>query len=171
MSTHPQSALLPYLRDELDADERTRVADHLQGCAECRQSADSLAALSAELARRMERMPVPEWTAYRAQLHRKLAAREQTAERRWWHPGLAWGSLATAGVAVAALMLVLTIRSGPGTPSVEQLAMENEMASADIGLLRNYPVVEHLELLEDYDVIEHLDELPPATKQGDAILS
>ena len=47
MSTHPQSALLPYLRDELDADERTRVADHLQGCAECRESAESLAALSA----------------------------------------------------------------------------------------------------------------------------
>jgi anti-sigma factor RsiW len=170
MSSHPQTALLPYLRDELDADERTRVADHLQGCAECRESAESLAALSAELARQMERMPVPEWTAYRAQLHRKLAAREQTAGR-WWHPGLAWGSLATAGVAVAALILVLTIRSGPGTPSVEQLAMENEMASADIGLLRNYPVVEHLELLEDYDVIEHLDELPPAAKQGDAIRS
>lgn len=171
MSSHPQTALLPYLRDELDADERTRVADHLQGCAECRESAESLAALSAELARQMERMPVPEWTAYRAQLHRKLAAREQTAERRWWHPGLAWGALATAGVAVAALILVLTIRSGPGTPSVEQLAMENEMAGADIGLLRNYPVVEHLELLEDYDVIEHLDELPPAAKQGDAIRS
>jgi anti-sigma factor RsiW len=171
MSTHPQTALIPYLRDELNVDERRRVADHLQGCAECRQSAESLSALSAELTRQMERMPVPEWTAYRAQLHRKLAAREQTTERRWWHPGLAWGSLATAVVAVAALILVLSIRSGPGTPSVEQLAMENEMAGADIGLLRNYPVVEHLELLEDYDVIEHLDVLPPATKQDDAIRS
>jgi anti-sigma factor RsiW len=171
MSTHPQTALIPYLRDELDADERARVADHLQGCAECRESAESLAALSAELARRMERMPVPEWTAYRAQLYRKLAAREQTTERRWWHPGLVWASLATAGVAVAALMLVLTLRGGPGTPSVDQLAIENEMAGTDIGLLRNYPVVEHLELLEDYDVIEHLDELPPAAKQDDAIRS
>jgi anti-sigma factor RsiW len=171
MSTHPQTALIPYLRDELDADERARVADHLHGCPECREWAESLAALSAELARRMERVPVPEWTAYRAQLHRKLAAREETAERRWWHPGLVWGSLVTAGVAVAALMLVLTIRGRPGTPSVDQLATENEMAGADIGLLRNYPVVEHLELLEDYDVIEHLDELHPAAKQDDAIRS
>ena len=171
MSTHPQTALIPYLRDELDADERARVADHLQGCAECRESAESLAALSTELTRRMERMPLPEWTAYRAQLYRKLAAREQTAERRWWHPGLVWASLATAGAAVAALILVLTLHGGPGTPSVDQLAIENEMAGADIGLLRNYPVVEHLELLEDYDVIEHLDELPPAAKQDDAIRS
>ncbi len=171
MSTHPQTALIPYLRDELNEDERTRVADHLRGCAECRESAESLAALSAELARQMERMPVPEWMSYRAQLYRKLAARGQTAERRWWHPGLAWGSIATAGVAVAALILVLTIRSGPSTPSVDQLAVENEMAGADIGLLRNYPVVEHLELLEDYDVIEHLDELPPVAKQDDALRS
>ncbi len=32
----------------------------------------------------------------------------------------------------------------------------------EIGLLRNYPVVEHLDLLENYDVIERLDELTPA---------
>ena len=43
---------------------------------------------------------------------------------------------------------------------VDQLAMEQQAEPVDVGLLRDYPVVEQLDLLENYDVIEHLDQLP-----------
>ena len=38
----------------------------------------------------------------------------------------------------------------------------------DLGLIRNYPVVEHLDLLEDLDVIEHLDEVAPPNRVPDS---
>ena len=170
-TTHPSTALVPYLRGELSAEERERVARHLEACVECRASADSFAAVIEELAHRLEQMPAPDWATYRAELRRKLAAREQ-APRRWWQPGLAWASLATVGAAAAALTLVLAMHPPRvGAPTVDQLAMGNEIASADLGLLRYYPVVERLDLLENYDVIEHLDELPPADRQKDEIRS
>jgi hypothetical protein len=43
---------------------------------------------------------------------------------------------------------------------------ENGIFDAGIGLLRDYPVVSHLDLLENYDVIEHLNELPEMDNQG-----
>ena len=45
--------------------------------------------------------------------------------------------------------------------------MEQPAEAVDVGLLRNYPVVEQLDLLENYDVIEHLDELPAAEHDHD----
>jgi hypothetical protein len=50
---------------------------------------------------------------------------------------------------------------------VDILAMEQSAEPVDVGLLRDYPVVEKLDLLEDYDVIEHLDEMPPADHHDD----
>ena len=50
---------------------------------------------------------------------------------------------------------------------MDQLAMEQQMSAADVGLLRNYGVVEKLDLLENYDVIEHLDELPSSDNNHD----
>ena len=46
------------------------------------------------------------------------------------------------------------------------LQMPQEMSDADVGLLANYRVVEHLDLLENYDVIQHLDELAPGDRQN-----
>ncbi len=46
--------------------------------------------------------------------------------------------------------------------------MEDVMSHTDVGLLRDYPVVERLDMLENYDVIEHLDELSPAPPQTNA---
>ncbi len=42
---HPEADLLPYLRGELSADERHRLERHLAGCALCRESIDSSAAI------------------------------------------------------------------------------------------------------------------------------
>ena len=73
-----------------------------------------------------------------------------------------------AGAAIAVLIITLVMHRGSRieTPGVDQLAMEQDMGSADVGLLVNYRVVEHLDLLEDYDVIEHLDELAPGDRQN-----
>jgi hypothetical protein len=102
------------------------------------------------------------------ELRLKLERRIE-APSRWWRPGLAWTSLATAAVGIAALILALSMRpSSQGTtPEVDQFAMEQPSEAVDVGLLRNYAVVEQLDLLEDYDVIEHLDELPTAEHNHD----
>ena len=158
MTTHPLTALIPYMRDELAAHERASVAYHLEECAECRDLKDSLAHLSTDLAGWIEQMPVPNSSVYRAQLARKLAAR--MAEPRLWRPRLAWVSLAAAGACAVGLILTLSIHNRPVMPSVEQIVTATEISDAGIGLLRDYPVVSHLDLLENYDVIEHLNELP-----------
>lgn len=168
---HPETALVPFIRGELDGAERDRVAHHLDDCASCRDAAESFRSLLAELPARIKELPTPEWTMYRAELRRKLAARTQP-RRRWWQTGFGWASLATAGAAVAALVLWFAI---PGlhapAPAVDELAMEQPMDIADVGLLRNYGVVERLDLLENYDVIVHLDEIKPAPQGSNAARS
>ena len=166
MTLHPETELVPFLREELSADEHARVRRHLDDCEHCRNSMNELAATMRRVSARLEELPTPEWSAYRRELRLKLAAR---TERRasWWRPALAWTSLATAGLAAAALALVLWTRP-PSTgiaPGVDQLAMESP-ETVDVGLLRNYGMVEKLDLLENYDVIEHLDELPPAEQSN-----
>jgi Putative zinc-finger len=168
MAKHPVTALIPYMRDELAADERAFVALHLEECAECRDLRDSLADVSADLARWIEQIPAPDPLVYRAQLARKLASRQVAQLHSWWGPRFAWVSFAAAGAAAIALILVLSIHRQPFMPSVEELATENGIFDAGIGLLRDYPVVSHLDLLENYDVIEHLNELPEMDNQGRA---
>ena len=167
--THPETELVPFLRGELSARERDRVQHHLDGCVQCRESMDGLGVTMRQVASRLEELPVPEWSVYRRELRLKLARRTE-APSLWRRPGIIWGSLATAGVGLAALLLSLTMR--PSTtemapPAVDQLAMEQAPEGIDQALLRDYPVVEHLELLEDYDVIEHLDQLPGADQPHD----
>ena len=170
-ATHPETALVPFIRGELSGAERDRIAHHLDDCGRCREAAESFQSLLAELPARVEELPTPEWTMYRAQLRRKLAARLEP-RLRWWQTGLGWASLATAGAALAALVLWFAI---PGfhapAPAVDELALEQPMDVADVGLLRNYAVVERLDLLENYDVIEHLDEIKPAPQGGNAVRS
>jgi len=166
--THPETDLVPFFRGELNTAERDRIQHHLEGCGQCRDSMDALATTLQRVSARLEELPTPEWSAYRRELRLKLAAKTE-ARSRWWRPGVVWASLATAGVGLAVLLLVLLMgRSSPGiTPGVDQLAMEQPAETVDVGLLRDYPVVERLDLLEDYDVIEHLDQVPPAEHNHD----
>jgi len=91
--------------------------------------------------------------------------------------GLSIGAL---GAAVAALLLIFTMYHGVrvAPPPLDQLAaqdaamqvgtmQEAAMTGADVGLLRDYPMVEHLDLLENYDVIAHLDEVSPSAPASD----
>ncbi len=161
---HPETALVPYLRGELSAEEGEPLRAHLEGCARCREELASAESVMRELARRIGQIPEPDWAVYQSQLRRKINARRQGAPVRRWRPGLAWASLATAAVATAAIVLALALLPGPRAPAVDQLEVEGALADADIGLLRDYPVVEHLDLLENYDVIENLDQLTPPSR-------
>jgi anti-sigma factor RsiW len=171
---HRQADLIPFVRGELDAREHARTAAHLDGCADCRAHAAALTRTLGLIAREIEQLPTPEWTQFRAELRRRLAAREAPAGR-WWQPVLVWGSFAAAGVAAVAFASIVLLRRGPDSlvplVSPEQLAFEDVISRTDVGLLRNYPMVERLDMLENdsYEVIEHLDELAPARSHRNEI--
>jgi anti-sigma factor RsiW len=159
MDTHPQPALVPYFRGQLGPDESEGVRLHLEECAACRVEAAGLLATFEEVSARLDELPQPEWIAYRSELRRKLDARHAGRRRRWTF-GLA--SLTAVGAVVAAMLLLLVRAPRQAVPRVEELALEQQLGANDLGLLRNYPVVERLDLLENYDVIEHLNELSPS---------
>ncbi len=179
ISRHPETMLVPYLRGELNGDEQTSIARHLEGCASCREAAEEAAAAMRELARRVEDLPTPDPAIYRAELYRKLEARGELAarrdKRRGSRPRIVGVSLGALGAAAAALILIFVMRQGArvAPPPIDQLAtadgtmQEAAMAGADVGLLRDYPMVERLDLLENYDVIANLDEVSPSAPAND----
>ncbi|HTW86384.1 MAG TPA: zf-HC2 domain-containing protein [Candidatus Binataceae bacterium] len=163
---HPETALLPYLNGELSVEESARLRAHLKDCARCQEELAAAETVIQQVARRVEQIPEPDWTAYNYQLRRKLNARRSEPVRRW-RPGLVWASAAaTAAVAASAIVLALTLapRPRPAMVAVDQLEVEGELADANIGLLRAYPVVENMDLLENYDVIKNLDQLAPPSR-------
>jgi len=172
VANHPETELIPYLRGELSADEHAWVGQHLKQCAQCREWADSSSTILSQVARAIDGVPTPDWSKYRAELRRRLRAVEtgRTGVRWRWSrlPIFTWPSMALGAAVVALLAIVLVVHRGAGgpvAPGVDQLDLQQELSSADVGLLVNYRVVEHLDLLENYDVIEHLDELPPGDSQ------
>ena len=176
---HPETELIPYLRGELSADDRSRIASHLEGCAQCRESAEASSAILSNLAQVVEGVRDPDWADYRAGLKRKLRARQASSATMRGRlqrmredlrlPAFGWPSMATAAAAVAMLAIAIVMHRGAGsplTPGVDQLELQQDLSSTDVGLLANYHVVENLDLLENYDVIEHLDELGPGNPQN-----
>jgi anti-sigma factor RsiW len=167
-ATHPETNLIPYLRGELSGHQRARTAAHLDGCAACRTHADALARTLRLVAAQVEQLPAPDWTIYRTELRRKLAARE-ARPARWWQPTFVWGGLAAAA-AVALLTVVAMHRGNPGAPGIDPESLAPEVLALadapDVGLLRNYPMVERMDMLDNdnYEVIEHLDELAPTSQ-------
>ena len=169
-STHPETELIPFARGELSAEERARIEHHLDDCTQCRDEMGALAGTMQRVSSRLDELPTPEWSAYRRELRLRLASGKEV-RARWWRPNLLWPWLAASGIGIAALILSLTARPTPphpGAPAgVDILAMEQPAEPVDVGLLRDYPVVENLDMLEDYDVIEHLDEMPPSDHHDD----
>jgi anti-sigma factor RsiW len=168
-ATHPETNLIPYLRGELSGRELARTAAHLDGCAVCRAQLDDLARTLKLVERQIEELPTPAWSAYRAELRRKLTERVERSPRRWL-PSFAWGSFAAAGLVAAVALLTMRAlhqRSPALQSSVAPLALAeldpDVIGHTSLGLLRDYPMVERLDMLanDNYDVIEHLDELAP----------
>jgi anti-sigma factor RsiW len=171
---HPTRNLLAYLRGELAPSERNSLEAHLARCAQCRAETAALKDGLQLIAQGIAELPKPDWNEYRAELRRKLLARSNPPS--WWpYFNLLWGSLVAAGVAAALFVSFSTLRQSARPPAVansapmmDQLAMADVMSHTDVGMFRDYPVVERLDMLENYDVIEHLDELSPAPPQTHA---
>jgi anti-sigma factor RsiW len=155
---HPETELIAYLRNELPAAARETVARHLDGCAACGQTADAFRKLLDDLAH-APAAPAVHWPSYRAELRTRLQARTEHPRWAWWRhplPVAVSAGLATALVVVALL--------APSARREERRAehlngFEEVVLGTRLDLLREYPVVEHLDLLENLDVIRQLDGL------------
>lgn len=157
---HAETAIVPYLRGELDDAERRAVEAHLAACADCRAVADDFSAVLATLAAEPE-PPAVHWGAYRAELRGKLDARRgrRTTAARWWPV-----SLALSG-ALAGVLVFVAFDTGREPRTAEMTPVEEAVIGGRLDLLRQYSVVERLDLLEDLEVIRHLDGLEPV-KEG-----
>ena len=160
-SEHPFDRLIPYLRGELAAAERTAIAAHLERCAACRTTLDDFAALAERLARAPEPAPPIHWGAFRAELREALARRTgQVARPRRWSLGPLPAAL---GAGLAAIVLYLAVPGqNPRLPRSDQALVEDAMLASHLDVIKDLDVVQRLDLLEDFDVIGRLDRLEPS---------
>src|SRR5277367_6858821 len=110
---HPETEIVPFLRGELSADERARVGAHLEGCSQCRATADASSAMLSKLAGVIDDVRDPDWKTYRAELRRKLRDTQQSRGRvsaRW--PVFGWPSMAMGAAAGAVLAISIVMHRG-----------------------------------------------------------
>ena len=166
MNSHVETELIPYLRGELAAADRERVAQHLAGCAACQRQLDDTREILLALRAQAPQPPEPDWRRYRAELRGKL---EERSTRRWsWSLPRLVPVAATA--AVAGLALVFTLRAVLPHSSGDDDAVpfeQTEIAS-HLELLQNYSLVENLDLLDDLEVVQHLDDLDDSSPANEA---
>lgn len=154
MAKHPDTELVPYLRGELPAADRERVARHLDECTDCRRDTEELRDLLGDLARSVEQPPAVNWARYRAELREKLEARR--GRRVWWWRPL---PLAVSAGLAAAVLLVAVWSGREVSTGADPFLLEEASIGGQLGLLQEYRMVERLDLLEDLDVIRDLDGL------------
>jgi anti-sigma factor RsiW len=158
---HPETELIAYLRNELPPASRETVVRHLEGCASCRETSAAFRALLDGLAHVAAAPPVS-WPRYRAELRARLEARAGRRRWVWWRhplPVAVSAGLATALVVVALLAPSAWRGERRARPAESLNGFEEVVLGTRLDLLREYPVVEHLELLENLDVIRQLDGL------------
>jgi anti-sigma factor RsiW len=160
-SGHLDVELIPYLRDELAADELARASHHLEECAACRSQLDGVREILAALRAQPPEVAEIDWRRYRAELRHKL---EERSRRRWsWSMPRLVPVAATAPIAGLALML--TVRGGIfGSADDDLPVFEQTAIGTHLDLLRNYSVVENLDLFEDFEVVQDLDDLSPVER-------
>jgi anti-sigma factor RsiW len=164
-SKHPETELIPYLRNELAPADRERVAGHLEGCAGCRRAVEEFRDLLNDFRRSIPEPPPVHWGRYRAELRSKLPDRTGgwSAGRGWWRRSV---EVALAA-GLAGVLLLFGIRGGVRQARVgdDLTAVEETLIGSQLDLLRQYALLERLELLEDLDVIRQLDSLS-TTREG-----
>jgi len=159
-SEHPETELIPYLREELAAPERERVARHLEDCARCRESLEGFRGILAALCLQAPEPPELDWLAYRVELRRKLEERSSRGSR-WFVPRLV---PVAATAAIAALVFALRGDFRRPTQGEDLPVFEQTAIGRHLDMLENLSAVENLDLLEDLDVVQDLDDLPPVNE-------
>jgi anti-sigma factor RsiW len=151
---HPDTALVPYVKDELPAGERARVAAHLDRCERCRVALADVRAVLGALA--PAPAPIePHWGRYRTELRARLAARARGP--RWWQRPMPIA--VSAGVAAA--LLFFTLRPTPvEKPATNLTQIEETTLGARLDMLEHYDVVTRLDMLDALDEIRQLDVVP-----------
>jgi anti-sigma factor RsiW len=92
-----RTRLTPWLHDELDAEDRTRLQEHLAGCAVCRREAESLG----HVCRLLDHLPAPVVAVDLPRLYREAAEYDRRRARRWRRT-----ALALLGAAAALLLML-----------------------------------------------------------------
>ncbi len=87
----------------------------------------------------------------------------------WWRPAYGWAGLAAA--AAVAVWLTIPGLHSPASPMDDRIAVVQQIGGLNVGLLRNYGVVQRLDLLENFDLIEHLNKLRPVSKSSHGMQS
>ena len=161
---HPETELVPFLRGDLLPREHERVARHLAGCRDCRETAETMREVFDDLTRSIPAPPQVHWARYRAELRAKLDAREvrRAHAPRWWRPVPLGVSAVLAGVL---LLLAVPSLFRPGTPPADLASVEEAVIGGRLPIVQNYALLERLDLLEDLDVIGQLDRLS-AVREG-----
>jgi len=152
---HPEIELIALVRGELVGRDHDRVVDHLQACATCRDTRDDIRRTLEALRASAPEAPELHGPRYRAELRRKLEARQdQAASRAWWR----WPVPLALSAGLTGMLLFLAVHGGFPTSQPGQIPASEEAAIARrLDLLRNYRLVERLDLLEDFDILRSLD--------------
>lgn len=122
MIVHPRKAALrAYTDGEGAPAERAELRQHLAACAECRARVEAFAAERAAVGSALASVAVaPDvaagWARMQARIGTPVAAPRRAAGWSWWSAGA--GSLATAAVALLAVVPVLRAPGGPLPPPV-----------------------------------------------------
>lgn len=150
---HPETELVAFVHGELAGPARDRVVRHLASCPACRATRDDFRHALDALRGGAPEPPAVHWTRYRAELHRRIEARqERSATRAWWR----WPVPLALSAGLAGILLFLAVQGG-ARPSILILGPEEAAIAPRLELLRHYRVVERLDLLEDFEILQSLD--------------
>ena len=160
---HPETELIALVSGELVGRAHDRVARHLEACPACRAARDEVRRALGALRRSAPQPPALDGPRYRAELRRKLAARqERAAARAWWR----WPVPLALSAGLTGVLLFLAVHGGfPPAGRVDRLASQEAAIARRLDLLRNYRLVERLDLLEDFDILRSLDG-PAGLREG-----
>jgi anti-sigma factor RsiW len=147
---HPETEIVPYLRDELPPRDRERVARHLEACPDCRETADAVHEILDHLARAVPAPPEIAWGRFGAELRARLVEAERAPGAwartiQWW-----WRPIPVAGTAALAGVLLLLAVLSP---------FRQDSLNGSLTAFEEEFVGDRLDLLEDLEVIRDLDAL------------
>jgi predicted anti-sigma-YlaC factor YlaD len=151
--THPETAIVPYLKGELSVEERERVARHVDDCPECRETLEAAREVFALLAGSVPEPPAVDWGSYQAELRARRDRRGRWSFRSW-RPA----AVATA-VVVAAIVLVVQPFGRDRGGSGDLGRYEEAVMGQRLEIVKQSALLERLDLFEDLEVIGNLDGL------------